>query len=263
MTTVEVDVVRDFLVRDEELSASLIPPRVRVRLGHWFRPALWPVSVVYFGLRVKPRRVAPKPSVSFIFKQAAWLVRADVDVSWGGEPSGEEFEQLLRGHIESLLLAMAAELELPSPPALDGSGRIELRTSALKPRFEWVVQGKRFVPVESTKGAIDLWRFFPGGIDHPVEHFLDTFNSLEIGEQDRVAAAVCAEVDAYFEALAGKSEEGASCLTDSEADHAAALLCGGPAIWEAVLEEPLRYRDASCEREDDSPGDIIDAVRWG
>ena len=206
--------------------------------------------------------MAPKPSVNFIFKQAAWLVRADVNISWGGEPSGEEFEEFLRGHVESLLLAMAAELELSSPPALDGRGRIESAAVVLRPRFEWVVQGKRFMPVESTKGAVDVWRFFPGGIDRPVEHFLDAFDSLEDGEQDRVAAAVCGEIDAYFEALAGKTDGPESCLTDSEAEHAAALLCGGPAIWEAVLEDPLRYRDAPLEGVDD-PGDIIDAVRWG
>lgn len=261
MTIVEVDVILD-LAKQDELSAALIASRARVRLGHWFRPSLWPLYGVYFSLWVEPRRVAPKPKVSFIFKQATWVVIAEVNVSWGGEPSGEEFEEFLRGHVESLLLAMAAELELSSPPALDGRGRIESAAVVLRPRFEWVVQGKRFMPVESTMGAVDVWRFFPGGIDRPVEHFLDAFDSLEDGEQDRLAAAVCGEIDAYFEALAGKTDGPESCLTDSEAEHAAALLCGGPAIWEAVLEDPLRYRDAPLEGVDD-PGDIIDAVRWG
>lgn len=101
----------------------------------------------------------------------------------------------------------------------------------------------RSYPIERSilPSSFDVWELFTGDSKSPLTNFSTSVRDLTDIETRRAAEAINWHIESYFDRL---SEVGQGVgLTDSEAIHAAALMCGGQELWMNVMEYPVKYRN--------------------
>ncbi|MCC2592388.1 hypothetical protein LKO27_02975 [Tessaracoccus sp. OS52] len=105
---------------------------------------------------------------------------------------------------------------------------------------------------------LDVWHYFPGDLGDPIAHFRHEFSRLPTKQRKQVATAVRWHIDDYMDAYQDASELG--CITDSEAIHAAALICGGKQVWTQAIANPNDFQDLWPV--DDDAEEILEIVNW-
>lgn len=124
-------------------------------------------------------------------------------------------------------------------------------------RVEFVEKGIPQTRANRPKPYFDVWQLFPGGVADPVAHFIESYGKLPKALRDQAAAAVRWYIDAYLSVL-GDALEG--CVTDGAAIQAAALLCGGPDVWDLVAGDADRAVDLWPA--DTDAEQILDITQW-
>lgn len=108
------------------------------------------------------------------------------------------------------------------------------------------------------KPQFDLWQLFPSDLDDPIAYFRSTFSRMATKQRRKAALSVRWHIDAYMDAFLEASDHG--CVTDGEAIHAAALLCGGQETWEQAMADPRAFEDMWPV--DDDAEEILAIVNW-
>jgi len=105
----------------------------------------------------------------------------------------------------------------------------------------------------------NIWDLFAGDEASPLSNFAASVDALSDEEKELATTAINWHIDSYFDRLEEMGEGG--CMTDSEAIHAAALMCGGRKIWKAAMNSPAKYMNVWPV--DDDAEDVIVFSEWG
>lgn len=121
-----------------------------------------------------------------------------------------------------------------------------LQTADMPPRVHLPLTTSP-IPVAGRQMDVDIWEYFPGGVEDPLEYFTSRFASA--GRPDDVLQELHRMIGLWVDCL--------GCRTDSIEMQAVDLVCQGRMTWERALNAPEQFADFASNKIDDAEDILV------